>query len=102
MGAKVVLLLRCLQRIVKPLEAVCRKQLRFGNLEIGVYNQMRLDNVGDIFFPDPSRGMVGRAVLGDCGPVVGLEDSEVSRRLARGAPQSRMCSLNSHGQQAHR
>ncbi len=58
---------------------------------------MRLDNFGDRFFCDTPRGMIRRAILGNCRPVVGLEHVEVScRSFGRLTSRRAICASPTH------
>lgn len=77
---EVGLLLGGLERIAEPPEAVGRKQLLLGEVDIGSDNQMCLDEFANLVFFDTSRGVVRRSVLGNCGPIPGLQASQPSLR----------------------
>lgn len=68
------------ERITEPPEAVGREQLLLGEVDIGGDNQMCLDEFADLVFFDTSRGVVRRSVLGNCGPIPGLQASQPSMR----------------------
>lgn len=66
---KVESLLGGLEGIVEPLQAVVRKQLLLGQVEIGLDNEMGLYYLCDFVFLDAARRVVGGSVFGNCGPV---------------------------------
>lgn len=57
-------------------QAVQGQQLGDGQVQIGVDDEVRLDDLGDLLLLDAPRGVVGGAVLGDGGVVERLRVRE--------------------------
>lgn len=87
---EVEFLLGSLEGTKEPAKAVGSKQLLFGEVDVGVDNQVRLYDLCDFFLFDATGGMVRGTVLGDGGPVVRLLDRLASMRRIS-SPATRLC-----------
>jgi len=72
MRLEILLLLRRPQRVAEPSQAVGSEQLLLCYREIGIDNEVCLDDFRDFMLSDAARRVVRRSVLGNRCPIVGL------------------------------
>jgi hypothetical protein len=92
---EVILLLRRLEGTIKLLQPVDGEQAFFGGGKVLRDDEMRLDDLGDVFLPDAARGVIRGAVLWDCCPVIRLLSIVRARDLGE------RVEMTSHGQLEH-